>query len=364
MTGISENLKDIKNSGGRIMGCYPLYPPVELLHSMGFTPVVLWGLRNEIVALNNSDRHLQTYACSAARHMTEFIYQNSSRFDGIFNYNACDTLRNMPEIIHCMLAEQGKSLPTFKLHIPAVSYQQSADAKKFFEQRLHGLISAIEKAYGVSFSGKKFAESIELYRTMRELCIKLETSVSDGIMPFSSFCEVVMEGYSMPIEEHIELLKLTLSECNEINPPVKRIVLSGVLPPPSGIFPLFERVGLRVSGNDLAPLKRSYAFTPETTEDPVEYYFHFYQEHFPCSTILYSSDRRLEELKNIVHNSGADGVVFIGEKFCECEYFEFPFIDKKLEEWGIPSLFLEISAEDRDNLEPYMTRIEAFSEML
>jgi benzoyl-CoA reductase/2-hydroxyglutaryl-CoA dehydratase subunit BcrC/BadD/HgdB len=56
--------------------------------------------------------------------------------------------------------------------------------------------------------------------------------------------------------------------------------------------------------------------------------------------------------------------VFIGEKFCEDEYFEIPYLQKILKEMGIPTLPLEISIEDDKNSTACVTRLEAFSEML
>jgi benzoyl-CoA reductase/2-hydroxyglutaryl-CoA dehydratase subunit BcrC/BadD/HgdB len=366
MIDIVENLKNIKNSGGRIMGCYPLYPPVELLHSMGFNPIIMWGLRDNIMSLTESDRHLQVYACSVARYMIEFIHLNSSLLDGIVSYNACDTLRNMPEIVKCMFDSHGKSMPSFTFHVPAVSFEQSNEAKNYIALQLNKLIAGIEKEYNIKFSGDKFAESIELYRTMRNLCTEMEAFVSNGIMPFHIFCEAVEEGYFTTIEKHIERLQSVLKEytLDSKKGKNKKIILSGILNSPTGISKIFENCGLTVAGNDIAMLKRSYAFTPETTEDPIKYYSNFYQKHFPCTTILFSSDRRIDELKKLIENAGADGFIFVGEKFCEYEYFEIPFIEKKLKEWGIPSLFIEISTEDRDNLAQYKTRIEAFSEIL
>ncbi|MCL1864323.1 MAG: 2-hydroxyacyl-CoA dehydratase family protein [Spirochaetes bacterium] len=359
-------MKNIKNDGRRVMGCYPLYPPVELLHSMGFNPVIMWGLREHIISLTESDKHLQVYACSVARYMIEFIHLNASLLDGIVSYNACDTLRNMPEIVKCMLDGHGKSIPSFTFHVPAVSFEQSAEAGNYLGLHLNRLISAVEKEYHIKFSGDKFAESIELYRTMRNLCREIEALVSKGIIPFYIFCEAVGEGYFTSVEKHIEKLKSVVNDytSNSKNVKNKRIILSGILNPPIGITKLFENCGLTVAGNDIAMLKRSYAFTPGIKDNPIEYYCSFYQERFPCTTILFSSDRRIDELKSLIENSGADGFVFVGEKFCEYEYFEMPFIEKKLKEWGIPGLFIEISTEDRDNLAQYKTRIEAFSEIL
>jgi hypothetical protein len=70
-------LTEILARGGHgdrpVIGCFPLYPPLELFHSMGLAPVVLWGLRDAIPSLSLADRHLQSYVCSVARRLTEAV---------------------------------------------------------------------------------------------------------------------------------------------------------------------------------------------------------------------------------------------------------------------------------------------------
>ncbi|MFZ5562865.1 MAG: hypothetical protein ACOZBW_02355, partial [Thermodesulfobacteriota bacterium] len=55
-----------------VIGCLPLYPPMELIHSMGLAPVVLWGLSDAVPQSPDADRHIQNYACSVCRRLTQF----------------------------------------------------------------------------------------------------------------------------------------------------------------------------------------------------------------------------------------------------------------------------------------------------
>ncbi|MBT4087550.1 MAG: 2-hydroxyacyl-CoA dehydratase [Deltaproteobacteria bacterium] len=97
--------------------------------------------------------------------------------------------------------------------------------------------------------------------------------------------------------------------------------------------------------NDVASLKRSYAYSPQVTDDPAAYYNDFFANRFPCTTLLYQTDKRLDVFLHMVERSGARGVIFSGEKFCECEYFEFPYLEKRLREMGVATLFLEFGAD-------------------
>lgn len=71
------------------LGCFPLYPPVELCHVMEILPVVLWGLGGEVSGLGESDKHLQSYSCSVARRLVQYTLSGGlSMLDGLFMYNA------------------------------------------------------------------------------------------------------------------------------------------------------------------------------------------------------------------------------------------------------------------------------------
>jgi len=117
-------------------------------------------------------------------------------------------------------------------------------------------------------------------------------------------------------------------------------------------------------GNDIASLGRSYASMPEIREDPGAYFLDFYYQHFPCPTLLYTGDRRTMSLLHLVEKTRAAGVIFMGEKFCEYEYFEFPHLTGRLKERGISTLEFEIAGYDTAHLSALESRIEAFAELL
>ena len=367
---LDNKMKSLKDKGGRIIGCFPLYPPLELFHSMGLTPVVLWGLKDSVKTSATADRHLQSYACSVARHLVEFVLSDQGRImDGLFMYNACDTLRNLPEILHCGLEENGRSLPVFKMHIPMAPQEQTRTSG-YLNAKILSLIMELEETFGVLFSPERFRHSVALYREMRSLCKELESRVARGAISYGWYSRIMQEGCFITIEDHIALMKDIL----KVNPlfrndsampsPAIAIIISGILPPPPKLIDALEDAGLRVAGNDIASQRRSYDYTPETADNPCSYYVDFYFNHFPCPTLLYSADKRIATIKNLVARTGARGFVFIGEKFCEDEYFEIPYLQKILKEMGVATLPLEISIEDDLNSTAYVTRLEAFSEML
>ncbi|MBW1813566.1 MAG: 2-hydroxyacyl-CoA dehydratase [Deltaproteobacteria bacterium] len=366
MENLISKIDALKKDGKKIIGAFPLYPPLELFHSMGLIPVVLWGLKKHFPTVTNADKHIQSYACSIARHLAEFtLSEAGAMMDGLYIYNACDTLRNMPELLTCGIKEVGRELPLFRMHIPMTS-PELTDTQDYLKNEVKFLIQRLEETYNKSFSGIKFKQSTKLYGIQRRLAKEAEKKVAEGRISFVDYLKASEENLYLPVEKQIDALeKLLLSNTKkqeQING--NFVVLSGIIPPHESIIETIEEAGLRIVANDIASLYRSIAVSPEETESAEEYYARFYAQHFPCTTLLPSANTRITALKNLLSDSNADGMIFIGEKFCEHEYFEFPYLEKQFREMDVKTLLLEFSIQDYDNIETYKTRIEAFAELL
>jgi benzoyl-CoA reductase/2-hydroxyglutaryl-CoA dehydratase subunit BcrC/BadD/HgdB len=207
---------------------------------------------------------------------------------------------------------------------------------------------------------------------MRALALAAQDQVAAGRRGFLDFVEVMQAGAFMPVEDHIRALEKLTAGAGKINaaasmsPDDKTIgvMISGILPPPPSVISAIAAAGMTVVADDVASLYRSYAVMPAPMSDPAEYYAKFFDDHYPCPTLLYSGDRRMAVLMARISQSRAGAVIFIGEKFCEYEYFEFPWLEKQLAELGIPSLRIEISIDDDQHTGAHDARIAAFSEMI
>ena len=182
----------------------------------------------------------------------------------------------------------------------------------------------------------------------------------------AGFVGALARANFLAVEDQVALLESNLAECESsiTQPARKRVIASGILPPPPAITDLIEQAGLRVAGNDIASMHRSYAYTPEEWDDAGDYYVRFYRDHFPCTTLLHTADRRLDAALEMVAGRDARAFLFVGEKFCEYEYFELPILAERLKEAGVQSLAIEVSIDDDGSAENFRTRIDAFAEML
>jgi benzoyl-CoA reductase/2-hydroxyglutaryl-CoA dehydratase subunit BcrC/BadD/HgdB len=199
---------------------------------------------------------------------------------------------------------------------------------------------------------------------MRGLCQSAENYVARGQLSFAAFCDVILSGYFLPIETQIDNLSKLISQQTKRPLTGKNLMISGIMPPPTPIIRAIESSGMCVVANDIASLKRSYAYSPEPTDNPEDYYIDFFRNRFPCTTLLYQSDVRADNFIQMIKHYDIRGVIFSGEKFCEYEYFEFPYLEKNLKDMGVKSLILEFAVNDVQYLDAHITRVEAFSEML
>jgi len=362
--GISEKLSLQRPS----LACFPLYPPLELFHSMGLNPFVLWGLNDIVRELDKSDRHLQVYVCSVARVLTQFFVSHPKIFQGLFHYNACDTLRNLPEIIIEALDEGDRNLPTFNFHLP-MSNPGSAKNREYLKNEIQLLISNLEKKLKVSFSENNFKESANLFYKLRNLLSDADQKIAYSNTSFSEFIKINRLIQFETPEKQVSIITDELKKLDILSPGTagkstsgKKTILSGILPPPPEIIQLIEESGIKIAGNDIATLTRNYRHNPKP-RDVYSFYDDFYFNHIPCPTLLFSTDNRVDFLLTLVKERQAESIIFIGEKYCECEYFEFPFMRKVLTENKIKTLVLEMDAARGDSVETYRTRIEAFSEL-
>ena len=260
-------------------------------------------------------------------------------------------------------------MPLIKVHIPMVLPTQT-DASDYFKNEINHLIKELEERFDVSFSTDKFVEAVKQFRHVRHLMTRADKDVAQGHLSFLNFAEAIQTCWFSPVEEQVLILETLIDGRSEEsvfsagNDNRNGVILSGILPPPVSVINAIESAGLRVVGNDIAALGRSYASMPETREDPAAYFLDFYYQHFPCPTLLYTGDRRTISLLHMVEKTDAVGVIFIGEKFCEYEYFELPHLTQQLKDKGIQTLEIEIAIEDEAHTSAHNSRISAFAELL
>jgi len=80
-----------------------------------------------------------------------------------------------------------------------------------------------------------------------------------------------------------------------------------------------------------------------------------------CEGMYDPGKKRAEDLKNLAKEAGADGVIWVGTKFCDPEEFDYVPVKNVLDEAGIPVLTIEVDRQ-MVNFEQIRTAAEAFKD--
>jgi 2-hydroxyglutaryl-CoA dehydratase, D-component len=348
---IFDEIKRLSSTGKRVLGCYAPYPPLELFHSLGFIPVVLWEDPSTLA---------------------QTILDNSSPGepslpDGLFVYNAYGNFPDSPARLEETFSKHDLDIPVFSMAIP-MEFSDGEFQDELFAKEIENLVKKIENTFRLRFSGANFFKSVELYRKMRRLAKDAMTMAADDIIPFWEYASTMTKNNLLPIEnqmealseliakyrsnppdenkKHPEILKMRSliqgdekEEMPEINGPdnetINSIFTGTVIPSPDILSSLLQ-AGIRIVGNDLAALTRTIAYTPRGTDDPTAYYVEYYKNHFPCLSLPHTSDNRESGLMEIIRVRDVKLAIYTGGY--KNEKNEFSYFKKLFEKEGIETI--------------------------
>ncbi len=332
MSELFNEIKRLVSAGKKVMGCCPPYPPLELFHSLGFAPVVLW------------DDPL-----GSPSSLAETIIENSrpgdpALLDGLFVYNPCGQFSDPPEKLEELLGKHDIDIPVFSMEIP-MELSDGNFQDELLAGEIGSLVAKIEKTFRLRFSGASFFKNVELYRRMRQLAKDAMIMVSEDIFSFSEYSSVMTGNNILPVDKQISALDELISKYRLLPPeeikkhpeiikmrsliqggeknkktpgpgePKKdaiNAVLSGAVLPSDDVLLFLEESGVRIIENDLCALTRTNAYTPRGTDNPAAYYVDFYKNHFPCPTLPYTNVNRESGLMEIIRGGRVKAVIYSG----------------------------------------------------
>ena len=144
------------------------------------------------------------------------------------------------------------------------------------------------------------------------------------------------------------------------------VVLTGNLLNPTGIITSLEQAGAMVVWMDLCNGDRSFASSTYVEGDDLARLLDAmaarYLEKHPCAR-MQDKGRHYQLLVDRVRSEGAQGVIYASLKFCDSYLYDFPLLEERLKQEGIPLLRLESDYGD-GHVGQLLTRVEAFIEMI
>lgn len=359
-----------QDSKRKIIGCLPMYTPEEIIHAAGMLPMTLFG---SIKHGNLADRHLLPFTCRGLRSSYDMLLKGEyENLDGVVIPLICDQMRFTSDF-------WDMARPFFFFHQIGFSFRIDSAGKNFFIRELTRLKMHLEEFVGKYISVEALRKSILIYNENRRLLRKISElrKARQGLVRADDMVKLITSSMMMQKEEHNRLLNDFLIKAEQslpkLNGKIKLVLVGHPCYPPEGrILDVIEELGGIIVEDDLFIGRRYFDADVHLNGDPIESLAGHFIDGMPCPIKhnpghFMNIDRTTPDYADIVikmfKESGADGVINLGEMYCDPYDFEFPYLKQRLEKEKIPFFAIRNGAETT-SLEPIRTRMEGFLEML
>ena len=352
-----------RQRGGKVVGCFPVYTPQELVHSLGMLPVALQG-GGENLEITHADAPLGSFLCSISKSTLEMALTGLlDPFDAFVFPYICDVSRNLEGIFARVLPQR----PSHMLHLPQ-NFASPATVP-FLVAEYRRLLEKLEGVAGRPFSSDRLRESIELFNEQRELVVELATLAREtpGKIPLVERYLLTRLGGLLPREVHVPLLRRALAELRDRPAGKKdaiRVVVLGPFceQPTVELLQLVEDVGCHVVGEELQML-HTWCPRIDPGEDPLTSLATSYVRTPVDIGVRSTPTTKGAAVLSRVDAASAQGVIFLTAKFCEPALEDVVLYRRALEKRGIPSLHMEFE-ERSTTYEQARLQLETFVESI
>jgi benzoyl-CoA reductase subunit C len=351
--------------GAKIVGCYPVYTPVELIHAAGMLPVGVIGAGNRL-EIAHADSRFQSFVCSIVKSTLELGLTERLKFlDGIVFHSICDPARNLGSVFKRNFPD----LMVEYIHFP--QNMTSPHTVNYLISEYKRLSASYEQLSGKKITDESLKNSIALYNEQRQLLRELyavRRATPENLSTVECYV-LTRVGTLLPPEEHIAILRQALPDLRQRHEKAKdriKVVLEGSFceQPPIELLDGLEAAGCYILDDDFLVGWRWFPEDISTDGDPLRNLADAYIQHSVYSGVKH--DTREPKAKHLVDkfkNTGADAVLILAAKFCEPALFDYALYKRALEKEGIPHLCLEFE-EKMWIFDKARTEVETFVESM
>jgi benzoyl-CoA reductase subunit C len=354
-----------QHPGAKVIGYFPVYAPVELIHAAGMLPVGLSG-GGDRLDIQYADARFGSFICSIVKTTLEMgLREYLGLFDGLLFSGICDSARNL-----CFVMKRNfPGIYCDFLHLPHnPSSRASVD---FLVSEYRRLMQELERLGGQEITDPGLREAIALYNHNRKLIRSLYTlrSKSPHLLAAWESYVLVRAGYFMPVEEHNQMLEDALAQLPARPGKPRdslRVAVEGSFceQPPLDLIKLVENAGCYLVDDDFVIGRSWFEEDIPCAGDPLFALAESYVDRAVYSSVRHDFRApRWDGLAEKVKRSRADAVLFLIAKFCEPAYFDYVLFKKKLDELSVPHLLVEFE-EKQFTFDRVRTEVETFVESL
>lgn len=348
------------SQGKKVVGCFPVYTPEELIHASGMIPMGLWGGRTE---LRMAKAYLPAFACPIMQSTLELGLRGSYKgLSAVMIPALCDTFR-------CITQDWRFGVKDIPM-IPVV-YPQNRSipaAADFLVSEFEAALVRLSAVTGQTMTEEALNRSIDIYNrhnaVMREFT-QVANLHLDIITPRVRHA-VMKSAFFYEKEEHTALMRQLIDALDK-RPGFafsgKKVVLTGIMAEPVELLDMLEENNIAVVADDLAQESRQYRTDIPSGGSALHRLAQQWMERKACSLVHAEHFERGELLADLCKWHGAGGVIACMMKFCDPEEYDLPTYKHFLEQQGISVLSIEVDPLNDSN-EQARTRIQTFGELL
>lgn len=360
-------MKELKESGRRIVGVFCTYTPWELIEAADATAVVLCGIGDDNIPA--AETRLPKNLCplikasygSALRDRCPFFYFS----DMVLAETTCDGKKKMyeymKELKHCHIMQ----LPPGKT---------GRGALEFWKQEVISVKEDLEQFYGITITDEDMKRAIRLRNRERRAVLDFYEVGRLKPSPVSGYeigTVVASSEFSPNLEEKISKLEARTKELHELyekeykgKPSRPRVLITGC--PTTGVMDKvirkIEELGADVVGFENCCGPREKKDPIDEKKDPITAISEKYLR-VNCS-VMSPNPGRLEALDVQIDEYQVDGVVEVLLQACHTFAIESDAVKKFVtEEKKIPYIAINTDYSPGDQAQ-INTRLGAFIEML
>jgi benzoyl-CoA reductase subunit C len=354
-----------QHPGGKAIGYFPVYAPVELIRACGMLPVGLNGAGDQL-DIQYADARFGSFICSIIKTTLELgLTQHLEPFDGLLFSSICDSARNL-----CFVMKRNfPDLYIDFVHLP--QNPNSSGSVDFLLTEYERVIDKLENLGGKHPTDDSLNEAITLYNENRRLTRQLYQlrASQPHLLSTAELYSLVRAGNFLPVEEHSSMLEESLASVSRRTGKRRdsiRIIIEGSFceQPPLDLIRILEAAGCYVVDDDFVLGPRWFVDDVQVNGNPLRALAESYLNRSVYSSVRHDFRKpRHKALIEKVRRRNADAVLLLIAKFCEPAYFDYVLFKQELEREGIPHLLMEFE-EKMFTFERLRTEIETFVESL
>jgi bcr-type benzoyl-CoA reductase subunit C len=351
-------------TGGRVIGLFPMHFPGELAHAAGALPVIVQADSQPITVGQSS---VFNFYCGYNRSVIDQALRGEFEvLDAILFGDHCVQLLGTADIIRAHLP--GKPI-LFNQLCSILEAPWAMDETRGTFRQLH---KELEMLIGHPIAEADVNASIRLFNRNRALIRQLYDMRREGSASLSArqMQHVVKSSMVMDKGQHTALLEKLVAELRSSRAPQRavRVYLSGHLchAPKLGVLDLIEDCGAIVVDDDLYTGFRHVHGDIDEDSAPLEAMARWYLDRnkkLPCPTRAVKKADWEDYLLKSVDRANAQGLIVLLVKFCEPHMYFYPEIKEAFDRAGIPHLLIETEHEEMP-MEALKTRVETFVEIV